>query len=276
MSYTVVGLFNNRNQAQTAIRELTQRGFIPENIDIVNNKGSNSNAHSEEVIITESVGNFLQSLFSSEKRNDNAYANVAANTDCIVTIHVDDHERAREVAFVLDKNGAIDIDSETSIQGSENIAQTNHNANTSSNNTHLQNTTNIPVIEERLQIDKQVVETGGMRVKSRIIEKPIEENVRLRNQFVIVNRRSVDREVTDDDLSNFREGEIEFLELAEVPVIAKKSRVVEEVEIGRQVSEHEETVQETLRRTNVQVEEINRNVTDSDLNTRKVNRSSNS
>ena len=34
MSHTVVGLFNNRNAAQTAKQELIQKGFTAENIDV--------------------------------------------------------------------------------------------------------------------------------------------------------------------------------------------------------------------------------------------------
>lgn len=267
MSYTVVGLFNNRNQAETAIRELNQRGFVPENIDISNKAhGGSQNLATEQVIITESVANFFNSLFNNDKKNANNYTNAAADADSIVTVHVADEERAREAAFVLDKNGAVDIDGTSTGQNRHNLTGNNNNyAAAHQNSAPAQTGTTIPVIEEQMQIDKQVVETGGVRVKSRIIEKPVEENVRLRNQYVIVNRNSVNRDVTQDDLSNFREGEIEFLELAEIPVVAKQARVVEEVEIGRQVSEHEEIVHETLRKTDVEVEEINMNPVNNDL-----------
>lgn len=284
MSYTVVGLFNNRNQAETAIRELTQRGFVPENIDISNRAvGNTRNTAMEEVVITDSVANFFNSLFNNDKKNAGKYAGAAADADSIVTVHVGDDERAREAAFVLDKNGAIDIDGTAAAQNRQNPVETDRGAsaprnvvqNNAQNNANYQAGTSIPVIEEQLQIDKQVVETGGVRVRSRVVEKPVEENFRLRNQYVIVNRHRVDREVTDEDFSSFREGEIEFLELAEVPVIGKHARVVEEVEIGSQVSEHDETVRETLRSTDVEVEEINRNMPDDDFTTQKVNRSSN-
>ena len=172
---------------------------------------------------------------------------------------------------MLDKNGAVDVDGTSTTQTSQNTVETDREAKNFHNDTASQTGTTIPVIEEQLQIDKRVIETGGVRVRSKVIEKPVEESVRLRNQYVIVNRTPVNREVTDEDLSSFREGEIEFLELAEVPVIAKHARVVEEVEIGSQVSEHEEIVQDTLHRTDVQVEEIDRNMTD-DFTTQKVNK----
>ncbi len=49
---------------------------------------------------------------------------------------------------------------------------------------------------------------------------------------------------------------------AEVPVAAKEAHVVEEVVIGKNVTEHEETVRDTVKRTDVEVEE-----TDVDINT---------
>lgn len=262
MSYTVVGLFTNRNQAQAAIRELTERRFVSENIDISNRTsvGNATNGAREEVIVTDSVANFFHSLFSSDKKNANNYTSAAGDADAIVTVHVDDEERAREAAFVLDKNGAIDVDSNSTDRKRQNFTQSQEQFGAAQNVPQTQGETTIPIIEEQLRVDKKVIETGGVRLKSRIVERPIEESVRLRNQYVIVNRRSVDREVSTEDLSNFREGEIEFLELAEVPVISKRARVVEEIEIGRQVSEHQEVVHETLKRNDVEVEDLNKDV----------------
>src|SRR5207237_10471150 len=94
-------------------------------------------------------------------------------------------------------------------------------------------------------------------------------SVRLREEHVVVNRRPVNRAVTDADLNNFREGEIELTERAEVPVVAKQARVVEEVEVGKQVEERQQTISDTVRRTDVEVEEIDGDVTDdaTDTNT---------
>ncbi|PIQ21175.1 MAG: hypothetical protein COW65_10720, partial [Cytophagales bacterium CG18_big_fil_WC_8_21_14_2_50_42_9] len=87
----------------------------------------------------------------------------------------------------------------------------------------------IPVIEENLQVGKREVETGGARISSRIVEQPIEENITLREEHVQVERNPVNRPVSDADLNNFREGEIELTEHAEVPVVNKEARVVEEI-----------------------------------------------
>jgi stress response protein YsnF len=72
---------------------------------------------------------------------------------------------------------------------------------------------------------------------------------------VHVERHPVDRPVTDAD-NAFREGTLEVTGRAEEAVVAKTARVVEEVVVGKQVEEHTETVHDTLRRTDVDVQEV--------------------
>ncbi len=130
----------------------------------------------------------------------------------------------------------------------------------------------IPIIEEELQVGKREVESGGVRVQTRVTEKPVEENVTLREEHVKVERHPVDRAVTDSDLANFKEGEINVTTRAEEAVVGKQARVVEEVEIGKQATERQETVRDTVRRTDVDVEETNADTTrTTDFDTRNKN-----
>ncbi len=114
----------------------------------------------------------------------------------------------------------------------------------------------IPIIEEELQVGKRAVETGGVRVETSITERPVEETVTLREENVVVDRRPVDRAVTDADLSAVKEGDLTVTERAEQAVVGKQARVVEEVVIGKETSERTETVQDNVRRTEVDVEEL--------------------
>jgi uncharacterized protein (TIGR02271 family) len=116
--------------------------------------------------------------------------------------------------------------------------------------------TTIPVVEEELKVGKREVERGGVRVESRVKETPVTEEVQLREERVHVERRPVDRPVTNADAA-FREGTLEVTERAEEAVVSKSARVVEEVVVGKQVEEHTETVRDTLRRTDVDVQEVN-------------------
>ena len=111
----------------------------------------------------------------------------------------------------------------------------------------------MPVVEEELKVGKRVVEQGRVQIYSHVMEMPVEEQVTLREEHVTVERRPVDRPVTSADMGAFQEGSIELTEYAEEPVVAKEARVVEEVVVGREVTEHTETVRDTVRRTDVEV-----------------------
>ena len=82
-------------------------------------------------------------------------------------------------------------------------------------------------------------------------------------------RNAVNRAVTGAD-ATFKEGTIELTETAEVPVISKEARVVEEVVVGKTATDRVETVSDTVRRTDVDVEEIPGATTTTDTTTSKT------
>jgi uncharacterized protein (TIGR02271 family) len=114
----------------------------------------------------------------------------------------------------------------------------------------------IPVVEEELAIGKREVETGGVRVSKEVTAQPVEEDVRLHEERVTVERRPVDREVAPGDLNAFENSTIEMREMAEEAVVEKRARVVEEVVIGKEAHERTEHISDTVRKTDVRVEPI--------------------
>ena len=114
----------------------------------------------------------------------------------------------------------------------------------------------IPVVEEDIQVGKRAVERGGVRVYTHVEATPVEQQVTLREEHVTVDRRPVDRPVSQSDLQAFKDQSIEVTERAEEAVVAKQARVVEEVVIGKEATEHTETIRDTVRRTDVEVEPI--------------------
>ncbi len=114
----------------------------------------------------------------------------------------------------------------------------------------------IPVIEEELQVGKQEVEKGGIRLRSRIVENEVEEKINLREEKIQVERTPVDRPANVTDL---KEEQLEFTERAEVPVVSKEARVVEEVSLNKEVTEKEESIKDTVRSTEVDVERTDKN-----------------
>ncbi len=115
----------------------------------------------------------------------------------------------------------------------------------------------IPIIEEQMVVGKRTVERGGVNVRTAMTEKPIEETINLREENVTVERHKVDRPVDTNTADAFKEGSFDVTTQAEVPVVSKQARVVEEVVINKEMTEHTETVRDTVKRTDVEVDEIN-------------------
>jgi uncharacterized protein (TIGR02271 family) len=269
MTHTVIGLFDNKTEARAAMEELIEQGFIRDNIDVSDRRYDDSvvNDTTTGTAAGDSISNFFSSLFGDDNTTAQNYTTLAQEADAILTVQVDSEERARAAAAILDRHGAIDVDERAS-QSRQNFAQ---NTGTTQNTATTEGAMSIPVIEEELQVGKRAVERGGARIKSRIVEKPVEETLRLREEHIVVNRQPVNRAVTDADMANLKEGDIELTERAEEAVVSKQARVVEEVSVGKQVSEREETIRDTVRRTDVDVEEtgVTQN-TDENINTRKA------
>ena len=114
----------------------------------------------------------------------------------------------------------------------------------------------IPVIEEQLNVGKRTVESGGVNVRTTVTETPVEETVSLRDENVTVNRRVVDRDVTDADMAAIKDGNFTVTERDEEAVVGKTARVVGEVVVGKDVTERTETVSDTVKRTDVDVEDL--------------------
>ncbi len=113
----------------------------------------------------------------------------------------------------------------------------------------------IPLAEERLRVGKREAHGGRVRVRSYVVETPVEEQVRLREEHVRVERVEADRAATGSEAELFRERTIEAEESVEEPVVSKEVRVTGEVVVSKDSTERTETIRDTVRRTEVDVDE---------------------
>jgi uncharacterized protein (TIGR02271 family) len=117
----------------------------------------------------------------------------------------------------------------------------------------------IPVLKEQLRVGKREVNRGSVRVRSYIVEEPVHEEVRLREERVAVERRPVDAPVrpvvkgSPEDL--FEERTIEMTETAEQAVVGKEARMTEQVVVSKTATERVEQIDETVRHTEVEIED---------------------
>ena len=112
-------------------------------------------------------------------------------------------------------------------------------------------------VEEQLEVHKGKAVTGGVRVTTHVSERPVEQTVTLREERVEVERRAADRELMPGEAEAvFQDKTVEMLGTSEEVEVSKQARVVGEVTVGKRVEEREETVKDTVRRTEVEVEKI--------------------
>lgn len=121
-------------------------------------------------------------------------------------------------------------------------------------NTDVAGEQSIPIVEEQLVVGKREVDRGGARVRSYVTETPVHEQVRLRDEKISVQRRAVDRPLTDAD-DAFRERTIDVTATGEEAVVGKTARVVEEVVVSKTAGSHVEDINDTVRRTEVEIDE---------------------
>jgi hypothetical protein len=88
-----------------------------------------------------------------------------------------------------------------------------------------------------------------------VTERDVQQDIGLRDETIRVQRRPVNRDVAiNPDL--FKEKSNEMVETDEIALVGKTARVVEEVSLGKEVATKIQTIKETLRRQDVEIEEV--------------------
>ena len=109
--------------------------------------------------------------------------------------------------------------------------------------------------EEQINIGKRAFETGTTRIRRFVTERPVEQQINLHEEHAKMVRRAItDPKYTAD--IDWSDKEYTVTETAERPVVSKTARVVEEVAVGKEGSDRTETVRDTVRRQQVEVEKL--------------------
>ena len=113
----------------------------------------------------------------------------------------------------------------------------------------------IRLAEEHLDVGKRLVEQGTTRIRRFVTEKPVEAQVTLHEEHAEVVRRAVADPSYVKDI-DWSDSTMEIKETAEEAVVSKSARVAEEVVVGRTGSDRVETVHDTVRKQQVEVERV--------------------
>jgi uncharacterized protein (TIGR02271 family) len=213
------------------------------------------------------VGGLAGALIDAgvDENDAHAYAEGIRRGGALVTVRASETEVDR-IVDILDDEGTVDFDERETIWRSEGwtgAGATTAGTTTAMGATGLTERASstargsdevIPVAEEELHVGKREVNRGRVRLHSRVIERPVQEQVTLREEHVDIERRPVDRPLSDADRA-FQERTIEAEERREEAVVSKEARVVEEVVVRKEADQRTETISDTVRKTEVDVED---------------------
>lgn len=273
---TVVGVYETYDEAQNASQAIVAAGIANAKVQItpkvdeagVTSTGTSA-SHSDES--SGGIMGFFRSLFGSDESStdQDIYAESVRRGHYVLAVDADSEDEADRAAEIMSQYNAVDISERASqwkAQGwsgyddsaprytTDQIQQ--ERASYAQTSRGASDKQAIPVIQEELQVGKRQVQRGGIRVIQRVRETPVNESVQLREERVNVERRPVDQPASQADLNAFKEGAIELRETGEEAVVAKSARVVEEVVVGKETTQRTEQIQDTVRRTDVEVEQL--------------------
>jgi stress response protein YsnF len=270
MSKTIVALFNEKSEAEKARQDLIRTGLQQSGIRV------------EDYSSTDISSRFrnLKSIGVPE-RHAEAYCEGLRRGGGLLIASVDETS-VPEARNVLQRDGAVNVDQRVAMwqqdgwdhfdakskpftaeeaarerkacamkNGTMNSADNTHNTNTVDKGTFT-----IPVVEEQIDVGKREVEQGGVRVRQHVTERPVEEKIQLREEHVNVDRHKVDRPISDADMRNMKDQTIELTEHREEPVVQKQARVKEEVTLSKSATKRTETVRDTVRTSDVDIDHI--------------------
>lgn len=292
MENTVVGVYDSYAQAQNAMNELLSAGFSRSDVQLSPDTERATGSNSDDTKGGSGIGNFFRSLFGMDEERDtrDVYSEAVRRGSCVLTVTASSDDMLDRATDIMNRYDPIDIDERSSHWRTEGWSGYDDSApmltdseiekdrtaygmgstrsttagmgsdTTTTRGTgmaaNMSNEQRIPVVEEELRVGKREVQRGGVRIYSRIRETPVSESVTLREEHVRVERHAVDQPATEADIAAFKEGSVEMRETAEEPVVSKTARVVEEVVVGKEVTQETANINDTVRRTDVEVEQL--------------------
>ena len=195
-----------------------------------------------------------------------AYAEGMRRGSVLLTVQVDEGQVHR-ASDILEHAGAVDLDAQEATWKTSGWNGYDETAHRTALVTMAGNTTPAPVVprkgqddtikvmEERLVVGKRMVEGGRVKVRAYVVERPVEAQVTLHEERVTLERHPVNRPATAGDMDDFQEKTLETRAKAEQAVVGKDVRVVEEIGIRKEVADRTETVRDTVRKTEVDIED---------------------
>lgn len=253
---TIVAVYDSNSNADAAVRDL-EAANVPSQA-ISRHAGGSETTTTATPVREEG---FWARLFGSEPDHDaSIYDRSIDSGSTVVAVRVPD-EHAEHVSSILETHHPIDIDERSAHYLASGTSTGPATTAPLSGTLHTPGAAGasesgtIQLAEETLAVGKRAVSGPTTRIRRFVVETPVQEQVSLRDETVTLERHSV----TDGrpvGTADFTDKVIEMTATSEEAVVSKSARVVEEVNLRKDVTDHVETVKDTLRRDEVEIEKV--------------------
>lgn len=267
---TIVTMFSNISLAEGAKRNLIKAGFLDDDIDIISGERLRTEGHEAR------HPGFWQRLFGNTLEEDQAevYEDAMRTGGVVLSLRADEDELPRALGILdaheeltersaalpddyapddgltapasstLQENGAIDpLQTDSAHRGTARTAMTGDESDEDV----------LRLAEERLEVGKRLVSEGSTRVRRYTVTDRVSENVSLHEQHAEIFRRPVN-ETGSPDQVDWSEKTVEVEETHEQPVVNKTAQIIEEVVLRKEASDRVETINDSVRRQEVDID----------------------
>ncbi|KIX18070.1 YsnF/AvaK domain-containing protein [Paracoccus sp. 228] len=251
---SVSALFDSQDDAQRTVDRLLEAGVDMSRIRMDAGSMDTTPAQTDQGKgFWDSLGDLLM-----PEEDRYSYAEGLSRGGQLLTVSGVTNTEYETVLDILDDEGTVNLDEREASWRSEgwggyeaSTYATGHPTTTDHSAASADET--IPVVEERLRVGKRDTSHGRVRVRAYTVETPVSEMVELRDEHVELVRTPVDRPAKVDE--DYQERSFEAEEHREEAVVSKEARVVEEIGLRKTSDTRQETVSDTVRHTEVEVDD---------------------
>jgi uncharacterized protein (TIGR02271 family) len=255
MSRTVTALYDTKAEAEAARQRLSSAVDV-DNVKIIDGQSQAGGS--------DGLGGVY--LSTDDRR---AYGEALRRGGALLCAEVDGDEDSDRIVRALEETSSVDLEerqrgwqqegwsAEAGAAPAGGSAQGFAGTASAAGGTRVEEE-RIPIVEEELRVGKREIERGGARVRTYVREVPVREEVTLREEHVQVERRPVEQAAGTAATASgdmLQDRTIEMVEHAEEAVVQKVANVREEVVVTKTAEERTEQIQDTVRRTEVDVED---------------------
>ena len=267
-----VGTFQSENQVLNKIEELKAQGYDEEDIYVVTNDADSLTIvrGQTDVDLRSSDGNWLDrfiAFLSGDEPVRAAFTNMGF-TEEESSRYYNEVKNGNILLYVDREYGNLFYDSQTEIINGNPDPNLGSNLITNRSNTtgvigNADQEERLRLHEERLNVDKERVQAGEVNVGKHVIEDEQTVEVPVSREEVYIERRAVNDETAAGEV--FDDGEnIHIPVMEERLEVTKRPVVSEEIIVGKREVHDTETVSETVRREEAEIDRTDDVVNDQD------------